>query len=862
MTIPSGGGLGAPAFGAADLTDCDREPIHTPGSIQPHGCLLTASARDWIIGHASENLHDFFDKTADEAIGSPAEALFGKEGLHTLRNCLQHAQATSQGERFFNISSPGWRSAFDIAMHVADGRIVMEFEPRRDDEATVEPLSLVKTVTARLAGAEGLKRYCDVAARYLRVVTGFDRVMVYRFADDDSGEVVAEAGRSDLESYLGLHYPATDIPAQARALYLRNPIRAVVDVEATPVPISPVADLSGAPLDCSYVGLRSVSPIHLEYLRNMGVRASLSISIIRDNRLWGLFACHHMAPKRLTPELRSACELFCQLFSLQIDAKERADDYEAERRAREALDALMARLTPEASFFDNLGMFRSILMDAIAADGVAIYAEGRYESEGMALSPEHAPRLANLLNADLGSEVFATDHIAGAIPDLKGNAVAGVIAIPISRSPRDYLLFFRRELPKTVTWAGDPNKAAEAAPDARLTPRKSFEAWTETVRDHSAPWGGTDLRIAEALRVALLEAILRRTDALERERKQTQERQSLLIAELNHRLKNMLTLVRSMVRGGRDSEESIQEFIESLLGRIEALAQAYDQATGRAKNGVSLATLLGNELRPYERDGGPRVRLEGDAAIGLESRALASLALVIHELATNAAKYGALSAPSGALKVAWRRLEAGGIEISWAESGGPAVREPAARGFGSGLIARTIPHELGGEAEVTYDPAGLRARFVVPERFLSASALEEEEDADGAGAAPAPIETPTEFVALLVEDSAVIALDLDDLLRQAGARDVVVAPDVRSALAELDRHVFDVALLDVDLGAETSGPIAEALEQRGVAFVFSSGYDEDARIKERFPAAPMLSKPYSADSLKSVLMKALSGDKN
>lgn len=863
MTQPTiGASSGASAL---DLASCDREPIHIPGSVQAHGALVVCSARDWVVGHVSENLGDILGVRASEALGRPIKSVFGEGGAHRLRNLLQYAQGATSGERFFGVSDDDWPTPFDLALRQQDGRIFIEIEKSGAERDQIEPMTLVKNVLERLQRASDLKSFCDLAARQMRLLTGYDRVMVYRFAEDGSGEVIAETRRDDLEPYLGLHYPASDIPSQARALYLKNRIRVIADVDGAASPMSPATDLAGLPIDMSYVGLRTVSPIHLQYLRNMGVRGSMSVSIVHGGRLWGLFACHHMTPRALPAEIRSACELFGDLFSLHIEAKERAAIRQAEREGRAQLDALTALLSPDVPLIDNLTTLQPQLGELLNADGVGFMIDGRAEAFGAAPSDAVFEALARRLDAAAGLEPFATHHLSSVVPEAAGGDVAGVLAVPISGAPRDYLLFFRRELARTVTWAGDPAKPAFAAAGAdRLQPRRSFAAWTETVRGQSQAWTDAELAVAEALRISLLAMVARRAEFVANLRERAQERKDLLIAELSHRVKNMLALVRSLVRNGSETTDSVESFVNSLMGRIEAVAVAHDQATGQPSARVALRGLAQRELAPYDREGEPAAAIRGPE-VRLAPEAAPVLSLVLHELATNAAKYGALSRQGGRVELEWSRAESGDLTLNWREQGGPPVASPTSRGFGSALIQRSIPYELSGEAEIRFEPTGLVARFLVPAVYVS----EDEARAESVGAAqirpdapvdasPAPeLALPEAFSVLVVEDNAIIALDLEDMLRGLGAGAVTVAGTVDEALQALSAGArIDIAILDVHLASGTSAPVAERLHARGAPFVFSTGYGDENAVLERYRDRLVVPKPYSSAAVKAALVRS------
>ena len=260
-----------------DLTNCDREPIHILGAIQPIGFLIALSS-DWMIARVSNNAGAFIGAGDSEALlGRPLAGLLPAGTIHALRNRVAMLRGPDAVERLFGCPIRQDGDPFDIAVHVSGGQIVIEAEPGSGD--TGDATGTVRSMIARLDQVASIADFLHEGARQLRALTGYDRVMVYRFAADGSGEVAAESCRRGIGSFLGLHYPATDIPVQARALYKRNLLRIITDVNAEPVGIVPVLDENGAPLDLSLSVLRAVSPIHIEYLKNMGVQASMSVSI-------------------------------------------------------------------------------------------------------------------------------------------------------------------------------------------------------------------------------------------------------------------------------------------------------------------------------------------------------------------------------------------------------------------------------------------------------------------------------------------------------------------------------------------------------------------------------------------------------
>jgi light-regulated signal transduction histidine kinase (bacteriophytochrome) len=829
-----------------DLTNCDREPIHILGAVQPFGFLLAMSG-DWLVARASANTADFIRREPKAVIGRPLIEVFTPDAVHAIRNRLSMLRGDDGVERLLGRDLLGDGRKFDLALHFAKGQVVIEAEPAQDDAG--DSAGSMRGMMNRLEQAEGLETFFREGARQVRALTGFDRVMVYRFDQDGAGEVVGEAVRPGIGSFLGLHYPASDIPAQARLLYVRNLFRIIADVGATPVPIVPERDERGAPLDLSLSVLRSVSPIHIEYLTNMGVAASLSISIVIEGKLWGLFACHHYQPRLPSLERRSLAELFGQMFAMKLESRERALAAEYAASGRVVADRLLASVAGDASLLDDPAWLGEMLDGAISADGVGVYINGRVALSGLAPNEQAFRAIVAALNGTAAGRVFATDRITDLVPTAEAHAgtAAGLLALPISRRPRDYVVLFRQEMVQSVRWAGDPHKPAEFGPNGpRLTPRKSFETWSQLVRGRSKPFTPAEVRVAETLRATLIEVVLRLSDEAHVERQLAAERQELLIAELNHRVRNILSLIRGVVRQSRNSAASLDDYVRELDGRIHALARAHNQITSDSWGPAPLRGLIETEAAAYLAARSDRVVTEGPDVL-LDPLAFATLALVLHELVTNSAKYGGLS-DSGRVTVSWHLDDEGNLRIDWREQGGPPVQAPTRQGFGSTIIRRSIPYDLGGTARIHYKLAGVEAHFCIPARHVSARrtpSLPIEPPATPTGSPPkveAPLSGET---VLLVEDSLIISMDAEDVLLQLGAGRVVPAATVRQAIEEIDSGVPALALLDINLGDETSFPIAERLIGLGVPFLFATGYGDQAQLPPAFAKVPVLQKPYT-----------------
>ena len=839
-----------------DLKNCDREPIHLLGQIQPFGALVAVNG-DWMVAQHSANFDEILRAGTTIGPGMPLGEIFAPDAIGAVRRSLGQMRGNDVVERIFGLVLTTDGEPFDVAVHTSGPWTIIEFEPH-DALGFSSHIGTLRTIMAELETRDDAVALCREAAAHMKRLLGFDRVMVYRFHEDLSGEVVAEEREPHLESFFGLRYPKTDIPAQARALYVRNPFRIISDVMSEPVPLVPGVSIEGQPLDLSLSTLRAVSPIHIEYLRNMGVGASLSISIVIRGKLWGLFACHHYSARVLPYSLRTVAELFSQLFSLLLDRVLTDAGNRLSLKGRELHDRLMARLAGGVSLTESLPTLDAVISSVVQHDGSSAYVDGVYRTRGRAPTEEQFRALIPALNSGSTSRVFASKELPARIPAAQAFAddVVGAMVIPVSRRPRDYFVLWRRELKQVVTWAGNPEKAVEYGPNgARLTPRKSFEAWQQSVGGQSAEWTSEECQIAESLRVTLLEVILRLTDDAVQERARAQEQQELLIAELNHRVRNILNLIRGLISQTRHEATDIASFSHLIGGRIGALATAHDHITKGNWSPASLTELITDEARAYLMGKDERVTVMGDDVL-IAPEAYTVIALVLHEMMTNSVKYGALCDSSGSIAIEFSRERDGDLVIDWVERGGPAVKAPERRGFGSTIIERSIPYELRGAAEVHYRLSGVEAKFVIPQRYVRAAPTT---DGTTAKAPPSGSDRSAATSAslpahvLVVEDSMIIAMDTEDSLRTLGVATVTTAGSVAAALASIDQDPPEMAILDYNLGNETSDPVAKVLKERGIRFVMATGYGELAEGLEARGAFALLKKPYGRSELEELL---------
>jgi two-component system, chemotaxis family, sensor kinase Cph1 len=516
----------SPAFGQADLSNCERELIHLAGSIQPHGALLVLRERDGLVVQASANCEQLLGLPAAQLLLRPLSLLGGD--LEARVRLLSAVPDLSEPRPLQAHTQVG-RDAreWSVVLHRVPGQgvLVLELESPGDtapgSAGVGDPPALMARLSEsvqRFGQAASIGALCDGITRCVRELTGYDRVMVYKFDPDGHGKIIAEARHPRLETLLGHQYPATDIPQRARALYLANRVRVLVDVHYQPVPLVPVllpADPEGGrpvadDLDMSMCALRSMSPLHLQYLKNMGVTGTLVVSLVREGRLWGLIAAHHDSARAISPALRAACDLLAEVAATRIAAIENYAHAQVAILVRRLEQRLVEATSTEGDW--RLALFRNprTLLQPLEATGAALFHDGEWLTSGEVPSTPELRQLLHWVDARYTEAPFATAALGKDDPamDSLTPVASGVLAVKLSSQRPDYLVWFRKEQLRTVTWAGDPAKPTVNDDPLTLSPRRSFAAWSEIVRGTALPWSAAELALGRAIGASLVDIIV------------------------------------------------------------------------------------------------------------------------------------------------------------------------------------------------------------------------------------------------------------------------------------------------------------------------------------------------------------------
>ena len=562
------------------LANCADEPIRFPGAIQPHGVLLTLSEPGLNIIQVSANVGTLFGHAPEALLDQPLHRLIGEEYAQAVQTMAEDSAFLDSPPLLITFKG----EQFEGLLHRHQGVLVLEFEPRLKDfkpRAHSGRTSDLGKMLHRLQSAKTLEALYAITVNEIQAMTGYDRVLIYRFEEEGHGQVIAEASAPSMELFNGLFFPASDIPEQARELYRTNWLRIIPNASYEPVPLVPkLRPDTGQPLDLSFATLRSVSPIHCQYMQNMGVLSSMSISLMKGDKLWGLISCGNREPLLVPNDLRMACQTIGQVLSLQISAMEALELSRQRDEKVEALALLDRAMKASANnVFDGLAQQGRLLMDLTLSGGVAIIEDKQLHRYGNCPEPAQIRALHKWLQGD-GAPVFSSHNLASVYPPAAEyqSVASGVLAMSLPKPVDNGVLWFRPEVKENIHWSGDPQKPLNLETcDAgmRLRPRTSFEIWKVEMAGISTQWSHGDLFAANDLRRSALENDLSRQVLRERQAVRARDE---LVAVVSHDLRNPMTVI-SMLCGMM--QKAFSSDGPHTSRRISSAIDTMQQAAGR-----------------------------------------------------------------------------------------------------------------------------------------------------------------------------------------------------------------------------------------------------------------------------------------
>ncbi|KTS14630.1 histidine kinase [Methylobacterium indicum] len=705
-----------------DPSLCEREPIHIPGAIQPHAVLVAADVDSLAVVACSANVRDALDR---DPLGLPLDTVLGAGLTGRIRDALQ-GEGVDPGRTVRERVMLSAGLPVDAMAHRNGERIVVELElaPAHPEDFRAASQLDMELAVGRLRGADSLEGAAQVAARETRALTGFDCVLVYRFDPDWNGAAIAEdKDPAWSRSLLGLHFPASDIPAQARALYTRSKSRFVIDRDYVPVPLVATPATANAPVDLTFAQSRSLSPIHLEYQRNLGVNGSMSVSILVEGRLWGLMIGHHRRPHYVAPETRAAATVLADAFAMRVYELESRRLWQ-EQQAHLALESELVReLARSDDFVSALTENTHTLLDLFDARGAATVSQDSVRCLGETPPADAIRAIAAWLRETLPADrtSYATAEFPAAHPPSAPFAAcaSGLLAVFVDPERRHLLLWFRPETPSTVTWGGDPRKPvlAGSGPVAVL-PRRSFERWVEERRGTSEPFAAWQVGIAEALAQAVEGVVLRQQRKISEltgllaDKERLLAQKDLLTREIDHRVKNSLQIVSAFLQMQRRqvTDPASQAAFAETAARVMSVARVHDSLyQAESVEEVDLGQTIENlcaDLAGMAGEG-HAVDLEAEPGLMVPYRKAVALSLIATELITNAFKY-AYAEAGGRIAVSVAGEAEGRIRLSVCDEGqGLPVgwSDAPARGTGLGMkLVRAMLDQINARLEVENRP--------------------------------------------------------------------------------------------------------------------------------------------------------------
>ncbi len=710
-----------------DPSICEREPIHVPGSIQPNAVMLAADAATLAILVHSANVGDILDDD-----GTPLDGRHLGEVLPEAFMALVEAgvaagtmedggllrQAVTLADR------PDER--YYAVAHVRSGRVIVELErapDRPDDFGSATPLE-TELAVVRLRGAADLDAAARIVANDIRILTGFESILVYRFDADWNGEAIAEDKVPDWNRPLiGLRFPASDIPAQARALYHKAKSRFVIDRDCVPVPLRAGEKAGNGPIDLTFAQNRTLSPIHLEYQRNLGVNGSMSISILVDGRLWGLMIGHHRQPHYVAPETRAASTVLTDAFAMRVQEIEAHRRWAEQQTHLDIQGRLVRGLAQSDDFVQALTVGSSTLLDQFDVGGAGIVSEGHVSLIGACPTEKEVLALAGWLREALpeGQASYTTDALgsAHARAGAYGDTASGLLAAFVDAERQHLLLWFRPEVPSTVTWGGDPRKPVIAGSGSvAVLPRRSFERWVEERRGVATPFADWQVSLAEQLAQAVEGVVLRQRRKIEEltellaDKERLLAQKDLLTREIDHRVKNSLQIVSAFLHMQRRqiTDPAARQAFSETSGRVMSVARVHDSLyqAGNVEE-VDLGQTIENLCKDLAGLAGQQhtVDLTAEPGLMVPYQKAVSLSLIATELVTNAFKYAGRPEHGARVNVSVSGVE-NGVTLRVCDDGDglpPGWETAKAKGTGLGMkLVRAMLDQINARIEVENVP--------------------------------------------------------------------------------------------------------------------------------------------------------------
>ena len=567
-----------------DLSTCDREPIHIPGQIQSHGFLIVLDQK-YEVSHCSENVSDFLGISASALLSLPlyeVEQIIGAG--HYPRGFITDLISLGKINKSFEQLNPLKIDISGISYYLiistSFDHYLLEFELVLSGlESDIQKL-MGHSISKMLAD-KNFQSLLENTATQVKTTINYDRVMIYRFAEDGHGEVIAEAKNEGLEPWLGLHYPASDIPKQAREMYKKSLTRIIADVNSIPSKIA-AATNNMLPLDLTQSQLRAVSPVHIQYLKNMGVASSFSISILHKDKLWGLIACHNYTPRFIDYRSRESSKLLGQILSSALEFRQEEIHQHTQEAFKNNLDVLTKQLQENGTIEEALTKHQTTILDITEASGAVLVYEKSIVKQGITPDDNQLAMLINWLNENINKPIYHCTNLSAIYPEASEYAAiaSGLLVAVISREHGEYVIFFKAEQLQSITWAGNPDKPVliDEGGLMQISPRNSFEKWSQTVTATSANWGAEEISATLRLKEEIIYAINQKARAVKLMNERLQEAYDELDTfsyTISHDLKNPIAAIKSyaqLLARGLNFEGTEKQ----ILGRIEERANQMD----------------------------------------------------------------------------------------------------------------------------------------------------------------------------------------------------------------------------------------------------------------------------------------------